>query len=345
MGKKLCVGLVGAGYWGEKLLPKFLNHRDVSVKLVCDQVAENCAKVRRLFPAVPTVDSYPALLDDGEIDTVVVVTPPATHYLLARQALQVGKHVWIEKPLALQLDQGRELVELARARGKVLFVDHTFLYDPAIRKVRDLIAAGEIGRVYHVFLQRLNLGRIKRDSDVWWNSAPHDVSILLYLLSSRPRTISSHGYSYLQPGLEDLNMAVLEMENGISAFIYHNWLYPENTAKLTVVGAKRLLVYEGKFDRRSLMLYDYEVETPRPDEMPEKLPTTIPSKMTASRRVEGIYDQEPLALSVNDFVESIQLGRAPVSDGEFSMRVLAVLEARERSRRSGGEKIPVENGG
>jgi predicted dehydrogenase len=343
--KKVCVGLVGAGYWGEKLLPKFLNHRDVSLKLVCDQVPENCAKVRRLFPAVPTTDSYPMLLDDRDIEAVVIVTPPATHYLLARQAIQAGKHVWIEKPLALQLDQGREIVELARAKGRVLFVDHTFLYDPAIRKIRELIDAGEIGRVYHVFLQRLNLGRIKRDSDVWWNSAPHDVSILLYLLSSRPRSISSHGYPYLQPGLEDLNMAVLEMDNGISAFIYHNWLYPENTAKLTVVGAKRLLVYEGKFDKRSLVLYDYEVDTPRPNEMAGKLPTTIPSRMTAVRRVEGIYDREPLALSINDFLESVQFGRAPVSDGDFSLQVLAVLEARERSRRCGGKKILVDDSG
>jgi predicted dehydrogenase len=223
-------------------------------------------------------------------------------------------------------------------------VDHTFLYDPAIRKVRELITAGEIGRVYHVFLQRLNLGRIKRDSDVWWNSAPHDVSILLYLLSSRPRSISSHGYCYLQPGLEDLNMAVLEMDNGISAFIYHNWLYPENTAKLTVVGAKRLLVYEGKFDKRSLTLYDYEVDTPRFGQGSEKLPTTIPSKMTAVRRVEGIYDKEPLALSIDDFLQSVQFGRTPISDGDFSMQVLAVLEARERSRRCGGKKILVDEG-
>lgn len=345
MVEKVGVGLVGAGYWGEKLLPRFLNHGDASVRRVCDQVPENCAKVRRLFPTVPTTDAYRTLLDDRDIQAVVIVTPPATHYALARQALRAGKHVWIEKPLALQLKQGNELVELARERGTVLFVDHTFLYDPAIRKIRELIDAGEIGRVYHVFLQRLNLGRIKRDSDVWWNSAPHDVSILLYLLASRPRTISSHGYGYLQPDLEDLNMAVLEMDNGVSAFIYHNWLYPENTAKLTVVGTKRLLVYEGKFDKRSLVLYDYEVDAPRAGQTVEGLPTTIPSRMTAVRRVEGIYDREPLALSIDDFLGSIRFGHAPVSGGDFSLQVLAVLEARERSRRCGGKKILVDDSG
>ena len=334
---KLGVGLVGVGYWGEKLLPKFLNSRDASVTLVCDKNSEHRAKVDRLFPTVSTSSSYQQLLDDSEVEALVIVTPPATHYCLARRAIEAGKHVWIEKPLALQLDEGRELVRLARLKGVVLFVDHTFLYDSAIRNIRQRIAKGELGRVYHIFLQRLNLGRIKRDSNVWWNSGPHDLSIILYLLSVRPTSISLHGYCYLQPNLEDLNMAVLEMDNGTSAFIYHNWIHPENTAKLTIVGAQRSLVYEGKFDRRSLNMYEYAV-----DNSPT-LPTTIPSKITAEHKIEGIYDQEPLAVAVNDFLESIQLARTPLSDGEFSLKVLAALEAGERSLRSGGKKTLIEN--
>jgi predicted dehydrogenase len=340
---KVGVGLVGVGYWGEKLLPKFLNSRDASVTLVCDKSSEHRAKVDKLFPTVSTSSSYQQLLDDSEVEALVIVTPPATHYSLARQAIQAGKHVWIEKPLALQLDQGHELVRLARLKGVVLFVDHTFLYDSAIRNIRKRIAKGELGRVYHIFLQRLNLGRIKRDSNVWWNSAPHDLSIVLYLLSARPTSISLHGYCYLQPNMEDLNMAVMEMDNGTSAFIYHNWIYPENTAKLTIVGAKRLLVYEGKFDRRSLKIYEYAVDNPPTAQPPEALQTTIPSKMIAEHTIEGIYDQDPLALAVNDFLESIQFARTPLSDGEFSLKVLAALEAGEQSLRSGGKKTLIEN--
>jgi predicted dehydrogenase len=340
---KVSVGLVGVGYWGEKLLPKFLNSRDASVTLVCDKSSEHRAKVSRLFPTVPTSSSYQQLLDDSDVEALVIVTPPATHYSLARQAIQAGKHVWIEKPLALQLDQGRELVRLARVKGVVLFVDHTFLYDSAIRNIRQRIARGELGHVYHIFLQRLNLGRIKRDSNVWWNSAPHDISIILYLLSAHPMSISLHGYSYLQPKLEDLNMAVMEMDNGTSAFIYHNWIYPENTAKLTIVGAKRSLVYEGKFDRRSLKIYEYAVDNSPTAQPSETLRTTIPSKIMAEYKIEGIYDQEPLALAVNDFLESIQFARAPLSDGEFSLKVLAALEAGEQSLRSGGKKTLIEN--
>jgi len=340
---KIGVGLVGVGYWGEKLLPKFLSSRDASVTRVWDKNSEHRAKVDKLFPNVSTSSSYQQLLDDNEVEALVIVTPPATHYSLARQAIQAGKHVWIEKPLALQLDQGRELVRLARLKGVVLFVDHTFLYDSAISNIRKRIAEGELGRVYHIFLQRLNLGRIKRDSNVWWNSGPHDISIILYLLSADPTSICLHGYNYLQAKLQDLNMAVMEMDNGTSAFIYHNWIYPENTAKLTIVGAKRSLVYEGKFDRRSLTIYEYAVDNSPTAQPPETLPTTIPAKITAEHKIEGIYEQEPLALAVNDFLESIQFARTPLSDGEFSLKVLATLEAGEQSLRSGGKKTLIEN--
>jgi len=340
---KIGVGLVGVGYWGEKLLPKFLDSRDASVSLVWDKNSEHRAKVGKLFPTVSTSSSYQQLLDDSAVEALVIVTPPATHYSLARQALQAGKHVWIEKPLALQLDQGRELVRLARLKGVVLFVDHTFLYDSAIRNIQQRITEGELGQVYHVFLQRLNLGRIKRDSNVWWNSGPHDISIILYLLSADPTSICLHGYNYLQAKLQDLNMAVMEMDNGTSAFIYHNWIYPENTAKLTIVGAKRSLVYEGKFDRRSLTIYEYAVDNSPTAQPPETLPTTIPSKITAEHKIEGIYEQEPLAAAVNDFLESIQFARTPLSGGEFSLKVLAALEAGEQSLRCGGKKTLIEN--
>ena len=343
MGDKIKVGLVGAGYWGQKLLPKFLSAPEAEVRVVCDIHEENRAETERKFPGIPTTDSLDGILDTPEIDAVVIVTPPATHYALAKKALQSGKHVWVEKPLALKLDEGRQLVELARERKTVVFVDHTFLYDPAVRMIREMIQRKELGDIYHLFLQRLNLGRIKRDSNVWWNSAPHDASIALYLLPGRPAGVNLHGYRYLQPHLEDLNMAVIEMSDGTSAFVYHNWLYPENTAKLTVIGSKQFLVYEGKFEKRSITVYEYELDYPANDRRPpDKLPTTIPSKMKAQHQLEGFQDQEPLAAAVKDFLEGIRDQREPLSNGDFSLRVLAVLEAGERSLRSNGERVAVD---
>jgi predicted dehydrogenase len=342
MTNKVSVALVGAGYWGNKLLPKFLRGSESSVKAVCDLHPANRAAVHQVFPEIPTTDSYDTILADSGIAAVIIATPPATHFTLARKAIEAGKHVWIEKPLALRVDEGRDLVRLSETKHRVLFVDHTFLYDPAIRKIRELIAADELGNVHHIYSQRLNLGRIKRDSNVWWNSAPHDVSIVLYLLGKAPKSIALHGYRYLQPALEDLNIAVMEMTDGASAFVYHNWLFPENTAKLTVIGSKKMLVYEGKFDRRALVLYEYAVgrQFAGPDASAE-LPTTIPSKMISETTLTGLTDQEPLALAVSDFLTTVGKGGAPLSDGNFSLRVLEVLEAGERSLRAGGTRIGI----
>ena len=334
------VALVGAGYWGKKLLPKFRAAKDCSVATVCDLDPGLRAEIEKAFPGTPTTASYDDVLNDSKVDAVVLVTPPATHYALGKKALQAEKHIWIEKPLALRHAEGKEMVDAARANGAVLFVDHTFLYDRAIRMTHELASGGEMGNIYHVFLQRLNLGRIKRDSNVWWNSAPHDVSILLYVLKGQPKSVTLQGYRYLQAEVEDLNMATVEMSDGASAFIYHNWLFPENTAKLTVVGAKKMLVYEGKFDKRAATVYEYATGAAAGGSAVDA--NTIPSKILSERQLEGITAEEPLASAVADFLGSIRERRAPVSDGDFSLKVLAVLEAGERSLRAGGKKIAIE---
>ena len=342
MTRNVSVALVGAGYWGKKLLPKFVRSNDSLVSVICDVNPTHRAEMNQTYPAIPTTTSFDEILSDPGVAAVILVTPPATHFSLARRAIEAGKHVWIEKPLALGVEEGQELVGLSRSKGTVLFVDHTFLYDPAIRKIRELIAQGELGSVRHIYSQRLNLGRIKRDSNVWWNSGPHDISILLYLLSSTPETIAVHGYCYLQPNLADLNMAVVEMSDGASAFIYHNWLFPENTAKLTVVGSKKMLLYEGKFEKRAVTMYEYAVEEDCSHaDLAEERPTTIPAKMIAENTLPGLTDQEPLALAVGDFLASILHSRAPVSDGEFSLRVLETLVAGERSLQCGGAKVKI----
>jgi UDP-2-acetamido-3-amino-2,3-dideoxy-glucuronate N-acetyltransferase len=342
MGQDINIGFVGAGYWGGKLLPKFLAAPRVSIGAVCDTHPANRQEIETKYPHIRTVSSIDALLERNEIDAVVIVTPPSTHYALAKKALEAGKHVWIEKPLALQLNEGYELVRIARDADAIIFVDHTFLYDPAVSMIRDLIQGGELGEIYHLYLQRLNLGRIKRDSNVWWNSAPHDASIVLHLLPGLPKSVHLHGYRYLQPSLEDLNMAIIEMSDGTSAFVYHSWLFPENTARLTVIGSKRFVVYEGKFDKRSVTVFDYELDLSKECTTAGELPTTIPSKITSTRNLEGFQSSEPLSAAIDDFLAAIRSGKKPVSDGEFSLRVLALLEAGERSLRACGERMPVE---
>ena len=337
MDNAVSIGIVGYGYWGSKLLPKFLANRDCKVRMVCELDPRLRAALNQQSPDLHTTDSYEELLSDAAIMAVVLATPPATHHPLARKALAAGKHVWIEKPLATSLAEGRELVQLAQEKARVIFVDHTFLYDPLVQKSRQIIESGALGDIYHLYFQRLNLGRIKRDSNVWWNSAPHDVSMLLYLLRDQPASVALHGYRYLQPQVEDLNMAIIEMRGVASAFIYHNWLFPENTARVTVVGSRKLLVYEGKFDKRAVSIYEYSVD--HDDRAGAELPTTIPSRFTRHYQLDDVPDAEPLVSAMQDFVESIREGRRPLSDGEFSLQVLAVVEAGETSLRCGGGKV------
>jgi len=342
MNDKVSIALVGAGYWGKKILPKFVLNRNSLVRVICDIHAGHRAEMNQAYPDIPTSESIDNILSDPSVTAVVLATPPATHFALARKVVHAGKHVWIEKPLALRVEDGKDLVDLSQSKGTVLFVDHTFLYDPAICKIRELIHDDELGSVHHIYSQRLNLGRIKRDSNVWWNSAPHDVSIILYLLDSAPQTIALHGYRYLQSDLEDLNLAVLEMSDGVSAFIYHNWLFPENSARLTIIGSKKMLVYEGKFEKRAITVYEYDVDLAGSARAGmQELPTTIPSKILAEHTLPGLTDQEPLAVAVNDFVAGIQHGRAVVSDGIFSLRVLETLAAGEKSLHSGGAKVRI----
>ena len=343
MGKQCPVNLalVGAGYWGNKLLPKMMASGGI-VRTVCDIHQDNLAKFEKQLAHIRTTVAFDDVLGDPEIDAVVIATPPATHFTLATQALSAKKHVWVEKPLALRLHQGHKLNELAKASDRVLFVDHTFLYDSAVTLIRTIVNNGEMGDVHHLYLQRSNLGRIKRDSNVWWNSAPHDISLLLFLLSAPPRNIHLHGYRYLQPNLEDHSVAVVEMTGGISAFIYHSWLFPENSAKLTLVGSKGFLVYEGKFDKRSITTYRYYLDRLADGrEHGNELPTTIPANMVAKEHLRAFPGPEPLEAALADFLTSIEQRRQPVSNGDFALKVLAVLEAGEHSLRTNGEKTEI----
>src|SRR5262245_27528024 len=218
---------------------------------------------------------------------------------MAGAALAAGKHVWVEKPLALSSADGAELVAAAAAARKILFVDETFLYDPLVREMKRLIDEGALGDVYHLSFERLGMGRIKRDSNVWWNSAPHDVSILLYLVPRRVVQVRLHEHAYLQPGIADMAVADLELEGGVSAHIYLSWLHPEKAARVTVVGRERMLAFEGRFEKRGITLFDYALERTGDGDAGDSI---IPVSRFAARRLEVPAAAEPLSLAVAHFV-------------------------------------------
>ena len=329
------VGVVGLGYWGKNLLRTFGKLPNARVTGMCDVDPAQIARFAADHPGAQGTTDYAAFLRRPDIDAIVLATPPSRHHAMALAALRAGKHVWVEKPLALTTADGQELVETARRGERTLFVDETFLYDPIVREMKRIVESGGLGDVYHLSFERLGMGRIKRDSNVWWNSAPHDVSILLYLVPRRVTAVRLHEHCYLQPGIADMVTCDLELEGGVSAHIYLSWLHPEKTAKVIVVGRERMLGYEGRFEKRAITLYDYAIERGPTNGGADAAPI-IPVTHFAARPLEIPAAAEPLALAAEHFVESILAGTEPLTSGARSLRVVEVLEAAEHAATRGG---------
>jgi predicted dehydrogenase len=323
------VAIVGVGYWGTKILRTFSATPGARITDLCDLDAGQLAAAAGRHPGARTTRDLGSLLARDDVDAVVLATPPSRHHNMALAALRARKHVWVEKPLALAVGDARELVEAAASAGRVLFVDETFLYDPLVREMKRLVDDGALGTVRHLSFERLGMGRIRRDSDVWWNSAPHDLSILFHLVPGRVVRVDLHRYAHLQPGIGDVALCALDLEGGVSAHVSLSWMHPDKTARATVVGSRRMLSYEGRFEKRRLMLYDYAVD------LHDAGGNLVPIRHFAGRQLEVPAGQEPLALAAAHYVESIRAGTEPLTSGARSLRVVETLEAAARAETRG----------
>jgi UDP-2-acetamido-3-amino-2,3-dideoxy-glucuronate N-acetyltransferase len=330
-GQPLQIGIVGAGYWGKNLLRTFGKLSTARVAEICDLDPKLLEAAKKDHPAARTGSDLDAMLGRADLDAILVATPPSRHHAMALAALRAGKHVWVEKPLALTAAEGRELVAAAAAAGKTLFVDETFLYDPLVREMKRIIDAGELGDVFHLSFERLGMGRIRRDSNVWWNSAPHDLSILFYLVPRPVKAVQLYLHTYLQPGVADMAVCDLELEGGVTAHVYLSWLHPEKTATVTVVGRDRMLGYEGRFEKRAITLFDYTID-PRlpPGASPGSAPI-VPITKFESRKLDVPLGTEPLTSAAEHFVDSIRAGAEPLTSGARSLRVVETLETADRT--------------
>ena len=328
------IAIAGAGYWGKNLLRTFSRLAGARVTNLCDLDPERLEAARADHPDLDCSTDFAALIRRPDVDTVVVATPPSHHHAMALAALRAGKHVWVEKPLTLSVAHGRELVDTARNADRVLFVDETFLYDPLVREMKRLVDAGALGSVLHLTFERLGMGRIRRDSNVWWNSAPHDLSILFYLVPRPLSAIRLYRHAHLQPGIADVALCDVELEGGVSAHIHLSWLHPEKTAKVVVVGRERMLAYEGRFEKRGLTLYDFTLDLSPPAE--RGAAPIVPITGFAGRALEVPAATEPLALAAEHFVECVRTGAEPLTSGARSLRVVEALETADRTAIGGG---------
>jgi predicted dehydrogenase len=327
---KAPVAVVGCGYWGKNLVRNF--GRLGALAAVCDATEAGRATAAEIAPQVPVVGGLEEVLQ-SDVSGVVIATPAETHYEVASRALRAGKDVFVEKPLALTFEQGAALVRLAEESKAVLMVGHVLEYHPAVVRLRELVESGELGRVRYVSSNRLNLGKVRREENILWSFAPHDIAVILRLTGSMPFQVAALGGSYVQPNIADVTVTHLLFDNGVRAHIYVSWLHPFKEQRLVVVGSKKMASFDDVTKR--LVLYDQRVE------LREGQPTPVKGRGDEV----SFPGDEPLLLECRAFLDSIATRRPPVTDGASGLRVLQVLQAAQRSLVMNGEPVtlPIEN--
>jgi predicted dehydrogenase len=333
----LNVAVVGYGYWGPNLVRNVTASSAMRLAALCERDATRADAFRARMPGVTIESDFDQLLLDPSLDAVVVATPPNTHYALCKRALQAGKHVLVEKPLAKTSAQARELIELAVQRGLVIMPGHTFLYSPAVNKVRDLINHDAVGEVYFVTSSRMNLGNYQPDGVVC-DLAPHDLSILLHWLDRPIVQVSASARNIFQEHVAETAFITLTFEGGTTANVQVSWLAPRKMRQMLIVGSRRMISYDDTLSDEPVRLYDRGMEFSTPESFGE-YQLTYRSGDVVIPRVEPA---EPLALELQDFARAILTGSTPVSHAQLGLEVVSAMEAIEESQMQGGEPVVLD---
>ena len=318
--KSAKVAVIGSGYWGKNLVR---NYKQIgALKLICERNETLLQHFKKMYPDVETCVAYNDVLSREDIDAIVIATPAETHYNLAREALLAGKHTYIEKPLALDEENGEELILLARKNKKTLMVGHLLQYHPVFVTLKELVRGGDLGRINYIYSNRLNLGKIRREENILWSFAPHDISMILSLAGEEPISVFATGGNYLHKRIADVTTTHLEFPSGLKAHIFVSWLHPFKEQKLVIVGDKKMAVFD---DTRpwedKLLLYPHQINWENNAPVPEK---------GDPERVDILQD-EPLKLECKHFIECIDTGKTPMTDGAEGLRVLKILNTAQSS--------------
>ncbi|MBI5584195.1 MAG: Gfo/Idh/MocA family oxidoreductase [Deltaproteobacteria bacterium] len=332
------VAVIGCGYWGPNLVRNFVQSNKVDEVTCCDRDQQRLDHMRKLYPMIKTTQNFKELLDQPDLDGVAVATPVYTHFPIAREFLQHGKHVFIEKPFTHSIETAAELIKLAEEKQRILMVGHTFEYTAAVTKIRELIGNGELGKLLYINCTRVNLGLFQPDINVVWDLAPHDLSIIMYVTKEVPLTVNSQGKAHFHPEIEDVAITTLHFKGGLVAFIHNSWLDPNKIRRTTFVGTKKMLVYDDIETQEKIKIYDKGLTVP-------PYYDTF-ADFQFSYRYGDIYiprldDFEPLRKQITHFLECIEHGCQPLTDGYSGLRVVSILEAANTSIKNGGKATPV----
>lgn len=334
------IAVIGCGYWGPNLIRNFYSIQDCCMDVCCDLDERKLERMKGLYPRVRVTSDYRKILEAKEIAAVAIATPVFTHYNLAKACLQADKHVLVEKPLASSRKQCLDLIRIAREMDKVLMVGHTFEYTAAVNKAKEIVRDGVLGEVLYISSERLNLGLFQPDINVVWDLAPHDISIILYLLGKEPVAVSGQGKAHYYENIEDVATATLYFDNHEVAFLHQSWLDPYKIRKMTIVGSKKMLVYDDVQVNEKIKIFDKGVDAPPHYDTFAEFHFAYHYGDIYSPRLE---EQEPVKVECEHFLECIRESKTPRSDGFSGLRVVAIIEEICNSMHNAGRAIPFPN--
>jgi predicted dehydrogenase len=329
------VGVIGYGYWGPNLVRNFFECGAAKVQAVSDLRADRLQQVTTRYPSVKTMRDHRELLNDPDIDAVAIATPVSTHFDLAMQALKAGKHVLVEKPFTATAEQGLRLIEEADRRKLTLMVDHTFIFTPAVRKIKDLVLSGDIGQLYYYDSVRVNLGLFQHDVNVLWDLAVHDLSIMDYILAAQPQAVAATGMAHVAGQPEDVAYLTCFFANNLIAHFHVNWLAPVKIRRTLIGGSSKMIVYDDLEPSEKIKIYDKGITLNEPDGVYKMLVGYRTGDMWAPQ----LSTTEALRAEAKHFADSIENGTKPLTDGQAGLNIVRILEAAAESLRNRGQPV------
>lgn len=334
----LKVAVIGYGYWGPNLVRNFVETPSAEVLMVADISESNLERVSSRYPAIQTTTFVDDIFSNTEIGAVIIATPVDTHYTLALQALQSGKHVMVEKPMASSSKEAQHLIDEAEKRNLVLMVDHTFVYTGAVRKIADIVREGELGDVLYYDSTRINLGLFQHDVNVIWDLAVHDLSIIEYVLNKEPRAVSATGISHVEGQPENIAYLTIYYDDNLIAHVNVNWLAPVKVRRTLIGGSKKMIVYDALEPIETIKIYDKGIDI----ESAEDIYRTLISYRTGDMYSPKIEATEALQLEAKHFIDCIENGKTPETDGAAGLRVVKILEAASQSIQNRGGVVELK---
>ncbi|MDP3940226.1 MAG: Gfo/Idh/MocA family oxidoreductase [Deltaproteobacteria bacterium] len=328
------IAVIGAGGWGKNLVRNFAGLKGARLSWCCDLNEATLGRIAAQHPETRVTTKLEEVLASDEVNGVAIATDAPTHFRIAKAALEAGKHVYVEKPLTMESADAAALVKLAAERDLKLMVGHLLLYHPAVDKLEMLVESGELGDIHYMYTQRLNLGVVRKDENAWWSLAPHDVSVILHLFRDDPETVSARGESYLRPGVQDVVFVNLHFPDGRMAQIHVSWLDPHKMRKMTIVGSKKMVVFDDMEASEKIKIYDKGAEVGGYASYNEAI-----TLRQGDIFIPHLDMTEPLRRECAHFVECIETGRTPRTSGQEGLRVVRVLEAAHHSLAEGGRPM------